>query len=231
MNRISLGIAGAGAALLFTAAPAVADAAEINCPAAQVRREITTPLPGGWWSTPIVNSLTSTAIVTIGGVPALQCQYGPAGTIQRNAPPGQICSARPGGFSCHPMGPPPPLPTPPTFSTGPVSLPQTYLVNFDNGAVTPGRGADLWFQAVDPAHMFLTPRNGAKMAVGDRSNRGFAGCRTESFSAGSVPLAAVPVGSYVCMKTNTGRISQFRVNGINPGYPKTLELGYTTWGF
>lgn len=236
MKKVSLGIAGAGAALVVIAAPAIAGAAEINCPASQVRREITTPLPGGWWNTPIVNSLTNTAVVNIGGTPALQCQYGPAGSIQRNAPPGLSCSARPGGFSCHPMGPPPPLPPPPmpippTFSTGPVELPQTYMVNFDNGAVSGGSGADLWFQAVDPTHMYLTPRHGAKMAVGDRSNRGFAGCRTAAFSPASVPLSAVPVGSYVCMKTNAGRISQFRVNGLTAGYPKTLQLGYTTWGF
>lgn len=231
MNKATLGIAGAATALALVAAPAIAGAAEINCPASQVRREITTPLPGGWWNTPIVNSLTDTAVVTIGGAPALQCRYGPAGSIQRNAPAGLVCSARPGGFSCHPMGPPPPPATPPTFSTGPVSLPQTYLVNFDSGAVGGGSGADLWFQAVDPTHMFLTPRNGARIAVGDRSNRGFAGCRVAAFSAARVPLAAVPVGSYVCMKTNAGRISQFRVNGINPGYPKTLQLGYTTWGF
>lgn len=232
MNKVSLGIAGAATALVIAAAPGVASAAEINCPASQVRREITTPLPGGWWNTPIVNSLTDTAVVAIGGTPALQCRYGPAGNIQRNAPAGMVCSARPGGFSCHPVGPPPPPPTPPTFSTGPVSLPQTFLVNFDNGAVgAGGGGADLWFRAVDPVHMFLTPRNGARMAVGDRSNRGYAGCRVAAFSAAPVPLAAVPVGSYVCMKTNAGRISQFRVNGITPGYPRTLQLGYTTWGF
>ncbi|MDP1736679.1 MAG: hypothetical protein Q8L23_04480 [Caulobacter sp.] len=229
MNKVSLGIAGAGAALLFAAAPAVANAVEINCPATQVRREITTPLPGGWWNTPIVNSLTDTAVVNIGGTPALQCRYGPAGSIQRNAPGGMTCTARPGGFSCHPFGPPPPPPTPGTFSTGGISLPQSYLVNFDNGTVGGGGGADLWFHAVDPTHMYLQPRNGAVMAVGDRSNRGWAGCRVAAFSPAPVPLAAVPVGSYVCMKTNAGRISQFRVNGINPGYPKTLQLGYTTW--
>jgi hypothetical protein len=44
-----------------------------------------------------------------------------------------------------------------------------------------------------------------------------------------VPLAAVPVGSYVCMRTNQGRISQFRMNGISGGYPKVLQMGYTTW--
>ncbi|MFZ5669288.1 MAG: hypothetical protein ACOY4K_07325 [Pseudomonadota bacterium] len=225
MNKVSLGIAGAAVAALFSAAPALAHAVEINCPAAQVRREITTPLPGGWWNTPIVNALTDTAVVTIGGAPALQCRYGPAGSIQRNAPAGMACTARPGGFSCHSPTPP----TPPTYSTGLVDLPQTYLVNLDNGAIASGAGADLWFQAATPTSMFLTPRNGARIAVGDGSNRGYHGCRVAAFSAAPVPLAAAPVGTYVCMRTNTGRIAQFRVNALSPGYPKTLQLGYTTW--
>jgi hypothetical protein len=48
-------------------------------------------------------------------------------------------------------------------------------------------------------------------------------------SANRVSLRDIPVGSYVCVKTNEGRISQFRVNGISSGSPKTLSLGYTTW--
>jgi hypothetical protein len=34
------------------------------------------------------------------------------------------------------------------------------------------------------------------------------------------------VGSYVCVKTNQGRISQFRLNGYSG---TTMNLGYTTW--
>jgi hypothetical protein len=37
------------------------------------------------------------------------------------------------------------------------------------------------------------------------------------------------VGSYVCVRTNEGRISQFRINAISSGSPRTLSLGYTTW--
>jgi len=120
-------------------------------------------------------------------------------------------------------------PTPPsTFSTGPILLKQTYQADFDHGNVTPV-GADLWFQAVTPTKRFLTPRNGAKLALGDGSNRGFAGCKVASYSSSRIKLSHVPVGSYVCMKTSAGRISQFRMNAKLGGAVKKLKLGYTTW--
>ncbi len=124
---------------------------------------------------------------------------------------------------------PTPAPAPITYSTGPILLKQTYTADLDHGVVGTA-GADLWFQAVTPTQLYLKPRNGAKMALGDGSNRGFSGCSTASFSAHRVPLAAVPVGTYVCMKTNAGRISQFRMNAINgPINHRKLKLGYTTW--
>lgn len=126
----------------------------------------------------------------------------------------------------------PPLPEPPapplvavTHSTGPIELPQTFQANLDNGNVG-GSGADIWYQAVTALEKYITPRNGAGIAVGDGSNRGFAGCSVASFSNASVPLASIPTGTYVCVKTNQGRISQFRVNGF---VGTTMKLGYTTW--
>jgi hypothetical protein len=126
-----------------------------------------------------------------------------------------------------PIPVPPLTPAPQTHSTGPLSVPQTYLFDLDNGQV--GAAGDIWFHAVTNTELYIEPRGGARMAVGDRSNRGFAGCSAASFSATRVPLADIPVGSYVCVRTNEGRISQFRMNAISSGSPKTLTLGYTTW--
>ncbi|NOX41270.1 MAG: hypothetical protein GXP05_12380 [Alphaproteobacteria bacterium] len=126
---------------------------------------------------------------------------------------------------------PAPTPTPivpVTYSTGPILLKQTYTADFDHGLVS-APGADIWFQAVNPTHRYLKPLNGAKMAVGNRSNRGFSGCSAASFSGARVNINYVPVGSYVCMKTNAGRISQFRVNAVYGGSFKKMRLGYTTW--
>lgn len=126
----------------------------------------------------------------------------------------------------------PPMPEPPeppevpdTFSTGPIELMQTYTANLDNGSVG-GAGTDIWYEAETAVEKYITPQNGASIAVGDGSNRGYEGCFEESFSTARVPLADIPPGTYVCAKTNQGRISQFRVNGF---VGTTMKLGYTTW--
>lgn len=233
MRLLLSGLAAAFAFFFFTSTPAAAES--INCPLSQARRTITSDLPSGWWTTPIVNSLTETRVQDIGGEPALVCVYGPAGSVQRAAPENQNCTARTGGFDCSPrirltpMPMPTPRPSPPeTHSTNSLSVPQTYSFDLDAGNVG-AAGADIWFHAVTNTELYLEPRNGAQIAVGDRSNRGRDGCAAASFSTGRVALSAVPVGSYVCVRTNEGRISQFRMNAISSGSPKTLTIGYTTW--
>lgn len=117
---------------------------------------------------------------------------------------------------------------PQTFATAKLNVPQTYQFDLDRGAVQPN-GADLWFQAETANRLYLAPRNGALINVGDRSNRGRNGCSGGQFSSSRVPLSDLPVGSYICMRTDEGRVSQFRINGISPGSPKTLRIGFTTW--
>lgn len=124
-----------------------------------------------------------------------------------------------------PPAPPAPPAVPETFSTGPIELQQTYTANLDNGS-TGGSGSDIWYQAATATEKYITPQNGAAIAVGDGSNRGYSGCADESFSTDQVPLEDVPPGTYVCVKTDQGRVSQFRVNGFAG---TTMKLGYTTW--
>jgi len=121
---------------------------------------------------------------------------------------------------------PVPVPaTPVTYSTGPINLQQTFAADLDSGNVG-SPGADIWYQAETAIQKFITPRNGAKLALGNKSNRGYAGCAAESFSTNRISIWQMPVGSYVCVKTNQGRISQFRLNGYAG---TTMKLGYTTW--
>ncbi len=210
-----------GAALALLA-PLEAAAARIDCPLPQVRREITTALPSGWWNTPIVNSLTGTRVQAIAGRPALICEYGPAGTVQRYAPASQSCRAVAGGFDCQSAAPR-------TFSTMSLDIPQTWTADLDRGSVGARGEADIWFEAETRDLLYITPRNGAVLGVGDRSNRGYSGCSAARYSSARVSLRDIPVGSYVCVRTNENRFSQFRVNAISAGSPKTLSIGYTTW--
>jgi len=115
--------------------------------------------------------------------------------------------------------------TPATFSTGPLELASSYTADLDRGIMA-GGGVDIWHHAINAAVRKLEPRNGAKLALGDGSNRGFAGCYNAAFSSASIPFASLTIGTYVCAKTSEGRISQFRVNGYNG---TTLRIGYTTW--
>jgi hypothetical protein len=117
-----------------------------------------------------------------------------------------------------------------THSTDSLSVPQTWPFDLDEGGVDNNPQADVWFEAVTAWEMYLVPRNGARMWLGDGSNRGYAGCSTGGpYTTARVPIGSLPVGTYVCVRTNEGRYSQFRVNGWGAGYPKTLALGYTTW--
>jgi len=117
----------------------------------------------------------------------------------------------------------------PVFSNGTVAIPQTYMIDLDNGSLTTNSDADLWFQAVTASQFFLKPMNGAQLAVGDGSNRGYDGCSAESFSTAAVPLSSLPPGSYVCAATGDGRVSQFRVVGLSPIVPRKLIVNYVTW--
>lgn len=211
-----------GAALL-AGATGSAQAEFISCPLDQARRTITDPLPGGWWTTPIVNRLSETRVQDIGGKPALICVYGSSGSLQREAPEGSTCRSAGGGFECTASAP-----APRTFSTGGLDVPQTYTFDLDRGGVT-SDGADFWFQAETADLLYIVPRNGARIGIGDRSNRGLAGCASARMTTDRVSLGDMPTGSYVCARTNEGRVTQFRVNAISPGSPKTLSIGYTTW--
>lgn len=136
--------------------------------------------------------------------------------------------AAPGGLVLVPSLPLLPLAplTPTTYSTGSINLKQTFSANLDNGA-TSGNGRDIWYEAENALQKFITPRSGAKLALGNGTNRGFAGCSKASFSSNRVSIWEMPIGTYVCAKTNQGRISQFRLNGYTG---TTMRLGYTTWG-
>lgn len=211
-----------GGVWLAWAVPAAADAT-VRCPLEQATRTISDRLPQDWWSTPLVSGLSETKIAVIGGRPSLVCVYGESGSVQRYVPDGHRCEAKQAGFNCRAVAA-----APHTHSTGQIDVPQTWAFDLDSGRV--GRASeDIWFEADTADLLYLTPRNGAQMSVGDRSNRGLAGCSSGRYSPDRVSLRDIPVGSYVCVKTSEGRISQFRMNSISPESPKTLSIGYTTW--
>jgi subtilisin family serine protease len=109
------------------------------------------------------------------------------------------------------------------------ALAQTYTMDFDNGQNS-GATADLWFQAETATALYLVPRNGASMWVSSGIARGYAGCSAgTAYSTQRVALSNVPIGSVVCIRTNEGRLSQFRLDRISTNSPRTLGISYVTW--
>jgi hypothetical protein len=215
-------------ALLVAGLPMSAVAAPqfIKCPVEKVRTEITTPLPSGWWQTPQVGSLTGTRIGTVGGQKTLMCDYwayGDSVAVMHKAPAGKTCRAVSGGFRCEDS-------RPVTHRTGRLVIDQTWMADLDAGVVGgPRNQADIWFEADTATRRYITPRNGAKIAIAGTRSIGKSGCSALSLSSNRISVSRTPVGTYVCVKTNRGRMSQFRVNEPIGPSPGKLTIGYTTW--
>ena len=124
----------------------------------------------------------------------------------------------------------PATPSPPTtHSTGLLEIAQTWAADLDEGAVPGDGNADIWFEAQTAAQRYVTPRNDAKIVVVGTSSVGYDGCRSAALSTNRIHVNHLPVGTYVCVLTNEGRYSQFRVNAPIGASPGKLKIGYTTW--
>lgn len=119
---------------------------------------------------------------------------------------------------------PPPPPVAPVHTQGTLALPATRRANMDTGTLG-GPGADILYRNIASGR-FLTPLNGARLARGAGTNRGFVGCSGETWSGAPLPFAALSVGTYVCLRTDQGRIGQFRVTS-QAGLTMTIQ--YTIW--
>ncbi|MDY6874950.1 MAG: SH3 domain-containing protein [Chloroflexota bacterium] len=125
------------------------------------------------------------------------------------------------------------LPTPTMdtsiYSSGSLDIPQTWTVDLDEGVVGAGSDADLWFHAVTAAERYVEPQNGATIAVVGTSSIGRGGCIVAPLSTARIHVNDLPAGTCVCVLTNMGRYSEFRVTvPIGPS-PGTLSIVYTTW--
>jgi hypothetical protein len=123
-----------------------------------------------------------------------------------------------------PLIPPPP---PPVHSSGAFDWSAPFAANLDSGTVG-ALGADLSYFAPDLINLQLIPINGAQISFTDGTERGYPGCSTAAYASGPVLLASIPVGGYVCLTTNDGRISEFRINSVGP-ILRILSVSYTTW--
>ncbi len=231
MRNLLIGLVTTILALSWTT---MASARQIPCPAGEVKTNVTTRIPSPWWHTPQAGPLDSTRISEIGGETTLVCVYDVNGTMVSvmRKPPNRMphCVTRDNGFTCRAraFGGGGGGGAPVTHKTGPLSIPQTYRADLDNGTVSSG-GADIWFEADTATRRYITPVNGAKLAIHSGGATSKQVCADTPKTSNRIPIASVPVGTYVCVLTNEGRDAIFRVNAAVGASPGTLEIGFTTW--
>lgn len=126
-----------------------------------------------------------------------------------------------------------PTPPPPVvYSAGPLDIEQTFPVDLDEGTVsgdTFNTTADIWFEAVTDVERYLTPRNGATIALVGTSAVGRDSCAAAPLSTDRIPMQDLTEGTYVCVYTNGGRYSEFGVTAAAGPSPGTFSIEYTTW--
>jgi hypothetical protein len=121
---------------------------------------------------------------------------------------------------------------PVTYSSGILDIPQTYIVDLDQGVVVDNAHqdqGDFWFEAATPTERYVTPWNGTQIALVGTVAPGLSGCQSASYSSNKIAIADLPVGTYVCVQTNEGRYSQVRIEAPVGPSPGTLSISFITW--
>jgi hypothetical protein len=116
--------------------------------------------------------------------------------------------------------------------SGSLDIPQTYIVDLDQGVVVDNAHQDLgdfWFEAATPTARYVTPWNGTQIALVGTVAPGLSGCQSAGYSSNKIAIADLPAGTYVCVQTNEGRYSQVRIDAPVGPSPGMLSISYTTW--
>ena len=125
---------------------------------------------------------------------------------------------------------PTPTPTPEViYSSGFLDIPQTWLADLDGGVVGAGGEMDFWLKAETATVRYVTPTYGATIALVGTTSVGLDGCAAASHSTSRIDNDDLPAGTSVCVLTNQGRHSLFRVEAAVGASPGTLSISYTTW--
>jgi hypothetical protein len=117
--------------------------------------------------------------------------------------------------------------TPDVHASGTFNLSSPFSADFDTGNVT-FAGADINYMSPDLINLQIRPVNGAEISYTDGSQRDYAGCWAATYSTTPVQLSTVSPGDYICLKTDQGRITEFRIDNIG-ALLRILTITYTTW--
>jgi len=119
----------------------------------------------------------------------------------------------------------------PVTASGHLTVRQTYNADLDTGTndTPPSGTSDFWFEAVAVDEKYLSPRNGARLALWLSGVPSLSDCESASLSAFRIDLDLISVGDWVCYETNLGDIGRMEIEGLTGGNPQTLTIDFVTW--
>lgn len=116
-------------------------------------------------------------------------------------------------------------------SQGAFTIRQTWMGDLDEGSETSNFDvAEIWFEATTDTERYLVPVFGITMAI--VSTEGYSSCTSATLSTAKINIDDLHADTLVCVLTNEGRYSQFRVLEDVPESPteiNLLSISYTTW--
>jgi len=116
------------------------------------------------------------------------------------------------------------------YSQGTLDVPQTWTMDLDKGVVGADKyKVDVWFEAETKTERYLTPRNGAKIAIFGSTAPILSDCQSALLSEDRINVDDITVGFYLCVLTNEGRYSQLLLKSEIGPSPGTFSADYVTW--
>lgn len=120
---------------------------------------------------------------------------------------------------------------PPVYATGYSEISPGRTVDLDLLRTdAPAVEADIRFAATSTLVRYLEPLNGAVLAVGGKRSAGRDGCAGASFSSNMrVMINQATIGSFICARTNRGRLAELVPYELAGNAALTLRIRYVTW--
>jgi len=131
----------------------------------------------------------------------------------------------------------------PIHAQGTIEIPKLCAVDIDEGKLVcdfelDGRGtdpprpdldSDFWVRVGASGEVYLTPRNGARLALNPPTEWSMSGCISASYSSKEVQVNGLPLGSRVCIRTNRDRYAQIEFFDVVPSGAETVKTAFITW--
>ena len=125
---------------------------------------------------------------------------------------------------------------PPIYDSGIVTLNPGDVIDLDDGdLLSLGQPGDVAFGLIGVSLFLITAddvtHDGAPMLKMGSTRPGYARCRDAAVAPQFYKLRKLPIGTWLCARTDEGRVSRFKIRDKLPLVPfgKALVLWYTTW--